>query len=416
MSRHVLVVGGGVIGLCSALYARRRGFEVTVLDREDADADRASAGNAGLVTPSHFVPLSAPGVINLGLKWMLDAESPFYIKPRPSLELIRWGSLFVRSATHEHVRRAGPLLRDLNVGSRREYEALADELDDFGLQKKGLTMLCQTREGLEEEKETAEHARTLGVAASVLTPEALAEREPDIRMEVVGGVHYPGDCHMEPARFLGALRARLRDDGVRFRWNTPVTGWRTRNGAVLAARTPDGDLHADEYVVAGGSWTPELVRPLKVRLPLQPGKGYNLTLPDPPARPTLPAICMESRFAVTPMGSALRIAGTMELAGFDGKVNEVRVRGIQKGVMRFFPDFTEEHFAGIEPWFGYRPCSPDGLPFLGRPRRHRNLIVATGHAMLGLSLGPISGRLVGELLAGEEPSIDLTVCRPDRFD
>jgi D-amino-acid dehydrogenase len=414
MSQRVVIIGAGVIGLCSAYYLARRGHRVTVLDRQPERRDGCSFGNAGMIVPSHFVPLAAPGMVALGMKWMWNPESPFYIQPRLSWDLVRWGWQFWRAANARQVARAEPLLRDLNLASRAAYEELADAtkgIGDFGLAQNGLLMLCQTRHALDEEATFAARANELGVPAEVLDARQAAALDPGITMDIAGAVYFPKDAHLSPNRFMAALQAQCRKLGVGFLWERDVFALAHHSSRVTAV----AGLEADEFVLAGGAWSPELARSLGLWLPMQAGKGYSLTLPNPPQRPRLCSILTEARVAVTPMGGALRIGGTMEIAGWNEDINPARVRGIIKSAVTYFPVFKESDFEGIQPWCGLRPCSPDGLPYLGRTEKFSNLTIATGHAMMGLSLGPITGRLVAEILSGETPSHDLTLLSPDRF-
>ena len=214
---------------------------------------------------------------------------------------------------------------------------------------------------------------------------------------------------------MARLKQQLERLGASICWETEVAGWRASGKRIEAVRTTKGEFTADEFVLCGGCWSPAAARDLDLTLPMQAGKGYSLTLPNPRQLPSLCAIFTEARLAVTPMGNSLRFGGTMEIAGLDEKINPVRVRGIIKSVPRYYPDFTPRDFEGIKPWCGLRPCSPDGLPYVGRTRRYSNLSLATGHAMLGLSLGPITGRLLAEIISGEIPSIDIELLDPDRF-
>ncbi len=415
--KHVLIVGGGVVGLSTAYYCAKKGFRVTVLDRRGADHEGCSYGNAGLVVPSHFIPLSAPGMVALGLKWMWNPESPFYIKPRLNLDLLNWSFKFWRAANADHVRRAAPVLRDLNLASRACFEEFAELTGNaFGLVKKGLLALCQTGHRFEEEARTAEHARQLGLNAEVLTPRQAAELDPNVRMDIVGAVYFRDDCHLTPARFMATLKEEVARLGVALSWSTEVTAWRVNGRCIEAAQATQGDFAADEFVLCGGSWSPVVARELRLHFPIQPGKGYSLTLPEPRQRPALSAILTEARVAVTPMGSSLRFGGTMEIAGLSEEINPARVRGILKAVPKYYPDFTPQDFDGVKPWCGLRPCSPDGLPYVGRTARYDNLSLATGHAMMGLSLGPITGKLIAGILAGEKPPIDIELLNPDRYD
>ena len=416
MGRKVVVVGGGVIGLCVAYYAARDGHDVTIIDRVDASAEGCSYGNAGMVVPSHFVPLAAPGMVALGLKWMWNPRSPFYIKPRLDRELIDWGLKFWRASTREHVERSAPLIRDLSFASRSCFEELADlPGNDFGLVKRGLLMLCKTEHALEEEAKMAEEARRLGIPAETLDARQTAAVDPNVRMDVAGSIYFPKDCHLSPGRFMQNLKRRLDGLGVRFCWNTEVTGVAREGDRLKAIKTSAGEIEADEFVVAGGSWSPILARELQLKLPMQAGKGYSLTLPKPRQLPEICAIFSEARVAVTPMGSSLRFGGTMEIAGLNQEINPIRLEGIINAAPRYYPQFRVEDFAGVKPWCGLRPCSPDGLPYIGRTRKYRNLAIATGHAMMGLSLGPVTGRLIADALANRRPSIDITLLDPDRY-
>jgi D-amino-acid dehydrogenase len=410
------VVGAGVIGLSTAYYCARRGHRVTVLDRNPVQRDGCSFGNAGMIVPSHFVPLAAPGMVALGLKWMWNPESPFWIKPRLSLELLEWSYRFWRASTAEHVRRSAPLIRDLSLASRACFEELSTIPDGgFGLEKRGLLMLCKTNHALEEEAKTADRAKELGIPAEVLGAAQTAELDPGVRMDIAGSVYFPKDCHLSPQRFMATLLRQLEAMGVEFRWETEVDKVVKKGDRIEGISTNHGIFQAEEYVLCGGSWSPNLVADLNLDLPMQAGKGYSLTLPHPRQLPKICSIFTEARVAVTPMGSTLRIGGTMEIAGLNEDINPVRVRGIIKAVPKYYPDFKIEDFYGIQPWRGLRPCSPDGLPYLGRTRRYRNLIVATGHAMMGLSLGPITGQLVSQILGAEKTEIDLSLLSPDRY-
>lgn len=404
--KHVVIIGGGVIGLSAACECARRGHRVTVIEKARARRG-ASFGNAGMIVPSHFIPLAAPGMVALGLKWMWNPESPFYIQPRLDWELIAWAWRFWRASTRERVERAAPLLRDLHLASRAAYEQIADEC---GLVRKGLLMLCKTQHALDEEAHTAAKARELGLPAEVLDAQQTAALDPGVTMDVVGSVHFPRDCHLQPERYVAAMERRIGP-----LVDAEVTGWRRDGARLVAVETTSGEIAGDEFVLAGGAWSSALVRELGLRLPMQAGKGYSLTLPQPVELPQICSILTEARVAVTPMGGALRVGGTMEIAGLDERISARRVAGIVNALPRYYPHFRREHFDGIEPWRGLRPCSPDGLPYLGRTRAAENLILATGHAMMGLSLAPVTGDLVAQIVDREPPRYDLTLLSPDRY-
>jgi len=416
-SKSVIICGGGIVGLCCAYYLAREGHAVTVLDRDGADRDHCALGSAGYVSPSHVIPLAAPGMVWQGLKWMLNSRSPFYVKPRLDSDLMRWGWLFWRAGSRRRVERAAPVLRDLCLGSRKLFEELDDITSGhFELKKEGLLNLCKTQEGLDHEAHGLAHlANDLGVEAQVLDARQTAVLEPGTRLDVAGSVYFPIDAHLTPARFAQAMTALLHEMGVRLQWNTTVYGWRADAGRIMAVHTTAGDMLADEYVLAGGSWSPSMLHGLGLRLPMQAGKGYSLTLPKPRFKLTKSLIFTERRIAVTPMGETLRFGGTMELSGINRQVRPERVRQIIESVPLYFPEFKESDFAGIKPWHGLRPVSPDGLPYIGRFNRYGNLTAACGHAMLGLTLAPMTGLLVADVLAGRKPTVGLGLLNPNRY-
>lgn len=415
-TKDILIIGAGIIGTCAAYHLVRRGYRVCLVDRQSEQYQGCSHGNAGMVVPSHFIPLAAPGMVALGLKWMWNPRSPFYVRPRLSRDLVDWGWKFWQAANSKHVEKSAPLLRDLHLASRQAYEELASEGHDFGLQQRGLLMLCQTVRALQEEAVVANKARALGIPAEVLDARQTAALDPGVTLDIAGAVYFPADCHLSPASFMSSLRARLDALGVQFLYGHEITGWRFRDRRIEAVRTAEGELTASEYVLCSGVWTTSLLGDLSLRLPMQAGKGYSLTLPHPPEQPAICSILTEARVAVTPLRESLRFGGTMEIAGLDESVSATRVRGIIEAAARYFPKLKPSDFDGIKPWVGLRPCSPDGLPYLGRTASFSNLTIATGHAMMGLSLGPVSGRLIAEIISGEPPDIDLSLLNPDRYN
>lgn len=414
MSSHVTILGAGVIGLCTALYCARRGMRVTVIERKTRERDGCSYGNAGMIVPSHFIPLAAPGMVKLGLKWMWNSESPFYIKPRLDADLMGWGMHFWKAATKARVAAAAPVLRDLSLLSRQCYEEMSQTLD-FGLVKKGLLMLCKKQETLDEEAHTAAQANALGIPAEVLDAKATAALDPAVTMDVCGSVYFPKDCHLSPARLMAAMEAELMRLGVEFLWETELVGFEQEGQALRLIKTSTGQVSCDEVVLCGGVWSAVLAKELGLKIPMQAGKGYSLTLANPKELPELCSICTEARLAVTPMQGALRVGGTMEMAGLDEGITQRRVRGITRAFPEYFPAFAESDFDEVRPWSGLRPVSPDGMPYIGRTRRWKNLTVATGHAMMGLSLGPATGKIVADLLGGEKAPLKLDLMSPDRF-
>jgi len=399
------IIGGGVCGLFTAYYLHQAGAEVTVLERGDF-AEGCSLGNAGMIVPSHIVPLAAPGMVAKGLRWLLNPRSPFYIKPRFSQDLLRWGWLFFKSATGRHVQQSIPTLRDLSLLSKQLYQALQHrQLFDFGWTERGLLMLYQTAAAEHEEHEVAHLANRAGILAQPLAAREVQALEPAVEVRVRGGVLYPGDAHLAPQLLLAGLRQHLAQQGVQLLPRQSVADFEIRGNAVRTVTTATDQFSFDEIVVAGGAWSGTLAQKLGLNLPLQGGKGYSFMLADAVGQVSTPAILLEARATATPMGRALRFAGTMEIAGTDLSVNLNRVQGIVQGVNRFYPSLQVKMPTVNQVWRGLRPCSPDGLPYIGRLAHLKNVTLATGHGMMGLSLGPVTGKLAAELVLHQPASL-----------
>ena len=414
--RHVVVVGSGVVGLSCAQALLERGCRVTVVERGGPDRDSCSLGNAGYVSPSHVIPLAAPGIVKKALGWLGDPESPFYVHPRLDPDFVALSWRFWRAATPARARAAGPTIQALTMLSREIFVAMAARAgNDFELVTEGCLNLARTETGLAEESRVAARARELGQPAEILDAKGVAALEPDLTLDVIGGVFYPLDAHLTPQRFVATLERWVREAGAAFAWNAEIRGWRREGRVVRAARPAAGEIEADAFVLAAGSWTGLLAKDLGITLPMEPGKGYSMTIPRPRERMRRSVLLHEARVALTPMGQELRVGGTMELTGHDLSISPPRLRGIQKSLRQYLPAFGEADFAGVTPWCGLRPCTPDGLPYVGPIARYENLAVAAGHAMMGLSMAPATGRLLAQLLTGEPPALDPTLLRPDRY-
>ncbi|WP_422361141.1 NAD(P)/FAD-dependent oxidoreductase [Reichenbachiella sp.] len=411
----IAVVGNGMIGLCSAYYLDKRGYEVTVIDEGDG-SDNCSFGNAGFFSPSHMVPLASPGIIAQGLKWMTNPESPFYIKPSLDVNLAKWSWQFFQASTKKRVDQAVPILNQMLMESRSLIEEiLADTKIDSGFDNKGLLMYCKSQHVLDEETEMAELGRKCGQDVDVLSSVQAEKINPGFEIDTVGAVHFKNDAWFTPNSFMMGFQKYLKEQGVKFQLNTKVLGAEKNHRHLKALVTEKGKIEADQFVIATGSWTAKFLRQLGIKILLQGGKGYSFEVKNPPVMPKTASILTEARVAVTPMQHGLRFAGTMEVNGLDLSINPRRVLGIQKSIPDYFPQFNQESFKGIKPWAGLRPCSPDGMPYIGKTKKFNNLIVATGHAMLGISLGPITGQLVCEIAQENTPHFDDTLLAVDRY-
>lgn len=409
----VLIIGGGIMGISSAYCLADLGCDVTVIDL-GRDELASSYGNAGLVCPSHSVPLAAPGVMGEGLKWMFDPESPFYIRPRIDLNLFRWLMKFRSSANQKHVDRAVPLLRDLHLASRDLFSEWSDLLEvDSHYERRGLFYVYDSDKGLQSGLHEADLMREANIPSTVHLGSEAIGLVPELREGLAGVIHYPDDAHVDPARFVDGLAQRAVDKGVTLIHEVEAVGFETKDDQIIKVRTTLGDFMPEQVVLASGAWTPELATMLKLRAVIQPAKGYSITYARPAEAFSIPMLLVESRVAVTPMGPNLRLAGTLEMVGMDLGINERRLNAINKGAARYLNGVDSlDH---IETWRGLRPCTPDGLPLLGRSERLNNLVFAAGHAMIGLSLGPVTGQVVARLVAGEDPGFDLNMTKPERF-
>ncbi|MDX1520391.1 MAG: FAD-dependent oxidoreductase [Anaerolineae bacterium] len=413
-STQTLIVGGGVIGVCIAYYLTKRGRAVTLVEKADICAG-SSHGNAGMIAVAHSIPIAAPGVLTQGLRWLLDAGSPFYIKPRPELDLLRWLWHFQAACTKARMLRGISVLLDLSVQSLALFESLAATEDlAFDFERKGLLHLYLTEKIFAKGVKDAETLQEFGVEATILDQAGVRQMEPNVNDSVIAGIFYPEPAHLRPDRFVHQLTAVAERAGAQICAHTEVLSFEKSGSRITGVTTTRGRIRAEEVVLAAGAWSSILARQVGLRLALQPAKGYSITTKRPGTCPGLPLALDERKIAVTPMGADLfRFSSTLELAGFDSSINQRRLTATRQGISEYLPGMTDLEI--IEIWRGYRPASPDGLPFIGRSERISNLIFATGHGMLGLTQGPITGQLVAQIIGGEPPSIDLTPLRPERF-
>lgn len=411
--KHCIVIGGGIIGLCSAYYLRKEGHQVSIIDQSNLDAG-ASYVNAGYLSPSHIIPLSAPGVMKKGLKWMFNKSSPLYIKPRLDLDFLKWTLAFNKSCNPQHVKKAIPIIKDITRLSQELYDSIKqDEGFSFHYDKKGLLMLCQTDKMLEEEVKVACIANQHGLDASEISLTDLKKLEPNVNINVKGATYFKCDSHMTPQEFMTDMKAYLKASGVIFFTNEKVNNLEFDKGRIISLLTDKQKHKADEFVLATGSWAPILSKKLGLNLLVQAGKGYRINSKNETGI-TIPAILAEAKVAITPMNGFTRFAGTMEIAGINHNINTVRVEAIANAVTRYYPEInlTEEEKSNAA--CGLRPVSPDGLPYIGKSKKCINLTIATGHAMMGWSMGTATGKLVSEIISDKKTTLDLVPFHPDR--
>jgi D-amino-acid dehydrogenase len=415
---EVIVIGGGIIGLSSAYFLQESGHQVTVIDQTDM-TDSCSYGNCGYICPSHFVPLATPGIVKQGLKWMLNSQSPFYVKPRLDMSLIKWGLKFMKMATEENVNKAAIPLRDYSLMSKQWY-AHWESLPQFkfAYEHKGLLEIFQTQKAGDHAHHLVHKAHEIGLTdTKLLNQEELFAMEPNHKINAIGAIHFGCDGHLYPNKLMQQLIADLKTKGVVFKTNEAVVNFEKSNGKINAVITDSNKYKADAVVLATGSWSRELAKILDMDLLLMPGRGYSMTIENTPYQTNYPSVLVEGRVALTPFeGNKMRFGGTMEITTTNSAPKLNRVVGILKAVKSFYPSFDIPVPTLDKVWYGYRPCSADGLPYLGRTKKWNNLVVATGHAMVGLSLGAGTGKLVSEIIDEKPTSIDISSYNPERFN
>jgi D-amino-acid dehydrogenase len=408
-----IIIGGGIIGLSSALYLQAAGHDITIVDRTDM-LNGCSYGNAGYICPSHFVPLATPGIIWQGLKWMLNSKSPFYIKPSLDKALVKWGLQFVKSATRSHVERSAVPLRDIALLSKQLYEEWTNIPGlEFSYEPTGMLELFNTEENAHHAEQTISAAKALGIEARYIDKATLKEMEPDTEINALGALYFPGDSQLYPNQLMSSLIAYLKSKGATFMTNREVTGFLKDGKGVI---TNAGNIEGDHIVVAAGVWSGELARLLQLNIPMVGGRGYSVTYENAPWKVRRSVILSEARVAISPMnGNKIRFGGTMEITPVNTPPRMERVQGILESVKRYFPAYDLPLPPKEQVWYGYRPCSADGLPHIGTLSRYPNVTVATGHSMLGISLGAATGKLVSEIVTGDKLSMDITPFKVDRF-
>jgi D-amino-acid dehydrogenase len=402
---RVIVIGGGVIGAACAHYLSQSGWRVTILD-QGRFGEGCSHANCGLVCPSHVLPLAEPGAVGRTLRAMLSPGSPFSIRPRIDLALWGWLFQFARRCNRQAMLEAGRAIQALLRSSRGLYDELIRcERLDCEWETRGLLFVFQTGRAFDHFEDMVKQVREeFGVDATPYAGETVTALEPALKPGLAGGWHYASDAHLRPDKLLTAWRQALEKRGVRVQEDCKVTGWVREQGRARAVQTSRGEQPAEAFVVATGAWTPFLSRELGCTIPIQPGKGYSITMPRPAKCPTLPLLFEEHRVAVTPFRSGYRLGSIMEFAGYDTTLPRARLDLLKSGASHYlqepYCDPVEEE------WFGWRPMTPDSVPIVDRSPTLANVWIAAGHNMLGLSMAPATGKLIAELIQGVPPHLD----------
>ena len=418
----VVVTGGGIIGLACAHYLAGAGFKVTVIDRAGI-GQACSYANCGYVCPSHVLPLNEPGAILVGIRSLFRPKAAFRIKPQLRLDLYRWFFEFARRCTHDRMIAGGHRLQPLLESSMNEYRLLFDSTELTGEWKQqGLLYVFETDDAFARFSQTdALLTETYGLAARRIEGGELAGFDPALQEGLAGAYFYDGDASLRPDTLLREWRSLLTQSGVEFVENCPVEGVHTSAGRIAALQTGKGERIADHYVFATGAWSSELAAELGCRIPVEPGKGYSLTMPRPDICPQHPMLFPEHRIGVTPFDEGYRIGSMMEFVGFDSSIPKQRINQLRESARPYLKTPVSAGGDGgyraevEETWYGWRPMTWDSLPIVGQIPGLENGLLATGHNMLGLTLAPATGRLIAEILSGQSTHVDIDAFSPSRF-
>tara|TARA_B100000963_G_C22626069_1_gene672455 strand:- start:532 stop:1782 length:1251 start_codon:yes stop_codon:yes gene_type:complete len=413
MSKKILIVGGGIIGICSAYYLSKVGHDVTIIDKNQMN-EGASYINAGYLSPGHVIPLAAPGVISQGLKWMFNSSSPFYIEPRLNFDFFKWLYAFNKSCSSENVNKSIASIINISLLSQDLLKEIKEDNNmGFHYDQKGLLMLCKTEKSIEKEKEVVDLAVQNGLRAKILNQNEIKMIEPNIHIDSIGAAYFYCDHHTTPSELINELKDYIQKKGVKCITNTEIDSFDIKNNNVKSVNISDQKLSFDEYVLSAGAWTSKLCKKLGIDLLLQPGKGYSINHSSK-TEISCPAILVEPKCAITPMNGFTRYSGTMEISSINNRIRKNRVNAICNAVESFYPSIsipkTDKENAG----YGFRPISADGVPYIGRHENLENVIIATGHGMMGWSMSTGTGKIVSEIVENKKTSINIKRFDPNR--
>jgi D-amino-acid dehydrogenase len=409
----VLILGGGAIGLACALYLLRAGRSVTVLEQGRVGG-ATSHGNCGTITPSHAMPLAMPGVIAKALRWITQADAPLRIAPRLDFALLAWLIRFAKLCNWNDFKRLTSAKAPLLQLSRQALEELI-RCENLDCEFETLGTLTVYRDASEFDNSAwlPRALSAVGLPIETLDGKQCRTREPVLNESIVGGYFHPLDAHLRPDRYAAELARVVRAQGGEVRETTTIAGLHVEGGRIASVSTGAGEFGGRDVVLALGAWSPRLARQLDLRVPIQPGKGYSITYTRPGRCPRIPLQLKERAVCVTGWSSGYRLGSTMEFAGYDAALNRTRLDALRRGAAEYL--IEPEGPQVIEEWYGWRPMTYDDLPILGRAANVQNLVLATGHGMLGVTMSAATGLLVSELIAGTTPSLDMAAFSPARF-
>ncbi|MFO0962853.1 MAG: FAD-dependent oxidoreductase [Phycisphaerales bacterium] len=413
-SDRTVVVGAGIVGLCTAYFLARAGRRVVVVDREPV-GEGASGGNAGLLSIGHY-PLTRPGVSWRGLRWMFDRSAPLFIRPRPDPTLISWLWDFHRHCNQRWLDRCMKSLCEMGFPTLALFEEIiAKEGISCDYRRDGWLDVVMRAENLPHAEAEAKALVPHGYRYQMLTGDELRARSPCFSDEVAGAVWYTDSAHCHPRDFMLGLARACERHGVELHIGPEVVGIaRDRAGDAAGVLCSDGaHLAGSSVVVAAGVWSGTLGPSMGMDIPMQGARGYHLQYEDIPQLPFTGCVLHETFVAVTPMRDQLRLAGTLEIQELGKPWMRNRLAMLSTGAQRYLRGIDQGRV--VAEWAGYRPCTSDGMPVIGAVPGTRGLFIGTGHAMMGMTLGPVSARAIADLVLGKRPAIDLELCDPARY-
>ena len=413
--RHsdVLIIGGGVIGLACAYYLARDGQTVRILEKGRMGSG-ASHGNCGLLFFSDLPPLCAPGAIRQELVKTLKGTSSLYVKPRPDPLLAVWLLRFAAHCTASHRTQAIKARESLLGLSEALFDDLwRDETLACDHDRAGILLAFTDPAALAGYAHTNRLLEPFDLAATYLGADAAHALEPALSHRVCGGWHHRLDSHLRPESLMAAWSDAIAQKGVMMVENCPMSSFDIRGTTIAAVRTPHGRFTADRFVLAAGVWSSDVLHQLNVRIPVVPGKGYSITMDRPAVCPRIPCYLYERNVVVTPWASGYRLGGTMEFSGYNDRLDARRLDNLAQSAARYLR--TPMGRRVVERWTGLRPMCVDDLPIIDRAPGTANLLIATGHGMLGLTTATGTGRLIADMVMERPPGIDPTPFSIRRF-
>ncbi len=403
--------------MCSAYFLHKSGYQVSIFDANKIGVE-CSYGNAGLIVPSHFETLASPGILKKGLKWMLNPNSPFFLKPKLDLDLLKWIIRFNTFCTTKHVNENKHFLKDINLYSLDLYKQLKQSSDfEFDFKNSGLLMMCKEEKTLKEEQALVKEAKEIGLNAEILNSDDLKKLEPNATFNVLGASYFKDDSKIQPYDFIIAIKNYLEKNGVNIYENCLIEDVNISNGKVVSiVDSSNNDYSFDQYVFTTGIYTSKIAKKFNLNLPMQGGKGFSfITEKNEALDFSTPMILAEEKVAVTPYSDYVRFGGTMMLGVNDLTINDRRINNIRKAANSYINGLEISESSMKDIWAGLRPCSPDGIPYIGRSDSLSNVIIATGHAMMGVSLGPATGKIVSDLINENNTDLNIQKMNLNRF-